>query len=806
MRRLRPALVLALVGLVAGIVGAVGPAKEIATTYSWPPVSTSGSAPSRAWYTPLLLIRQRPETISATLPCEPARSLVDAASPVTVLATARFPRRASGLSITREGKELVIAVGDGVLARVPGSGCPHRLRIDADGWSLEGASQALSGTRHLEAMPIVTGFFSALDLRADGSPSIAVTTAVHAVEPSALQKVAWAIAALALAGALLVVALPVLPRRPPRPSGASLKSIGSRAHPADAVVGSVLLAWWVLSPSFYDDGWVLTRQRMFSASGGFSNYYDTFGANSPLGYWLEWVQHWLAQSTSHLLVLRIPALLSLVGIWLLCRWILARVAHDSSSSRSAGIWVLAAAFLVGALAWGMTLRPEPVTALLTVGVLACCVRFLERGTGAPLAGAALLAPLAITGHHAGVVAFAPLLVISPSVLRWARGHFADALALLVATLALVVVLAFVGADLQQRRADAETYRAFTSTATTWRDEVLRYARLSEFPNATPLRRGSVVLIALAVLAFLLRPRSSPRMLLDLPAAALGLSLVLLIATPSKWAWHFGALIGVMAVAVAAETIRLREEAARSSGWRLRPFLVLGAVALAGAWLWSPRSPWSRLDLRTLDWTLGVESSLPFHGLALVLPFVALAVVGLAGLALHGRLGLRAAPWRAAVWSAPLIAVPAIAFTVGVLVADSARTGSWTLTRQNIAALRGEPDCGLADDVLVGRRLGATGITTLVVPELASYFPCARQPRLDDGIVEAPHIVVSPFAGTSWLSSWETSPFEGLLDLYPLEPLPVADPGDRPQELAVLEVDQRIPGFRLLPPVETEGDG
>lgn len=260
---------------------------------------------------------------------------------MTVLATARYPRRTAGLSITRGGTELVIAVGENVLARVPGSECPRRLRIDADGWSLRGVSQELSG--ELEAMPIVTGFFSALDLRVDGRPSIGVTTAVHAVEPSRLQSAAWVVAALAIIGALLLVALSSLPKRLRRPTAAHVRSIASRAHPADVVVGSVLLAWWALSPSFFDDGWVLTRQRMFSASQGFSNYYDILGANSPLGYWLEWMQHWLAESSSTLLVLRIPVLLGLAGTWLLCRWILARVADEVVASDSAAPWALASA-------------------------------------------------------------------------------------------------------------------------------------------------------------------------------------------------------------------------------------------------------------------------------------------------------------------------------------------------------------------------------------------------------------------------------------------------------------------------------
>jgi len=799
-QRQRPALVLALVGLVAGVVGAVGPATGVATSYSWPPSSVPSVAPNQAWFTPLLLIRHRPDAIRVTLPCGLAPALPNATAPATALATVRHPRQLDGLWVTRREQQLTVAIGEDILARVPVSDCPHQFRIDAGGWSLAGASGTLSGVEELDSTPIVTGLFSALDLRAEGRPSIRVTTAVHAVETTVVQRIAWVVAALAIAAALLLVAAPDLPTWS-RPTGARMRALALHAHPADAAVGGFLLAWWVLSPSFYDDGWVLTRQRMFSASRGFSNYYDTLGANVPLGYWLEWIQHWLSQSSSTLLVLRIPSLLSLVGIWLACRWILARVARDSTSSVSNALWALASMFLVGASAWGMTLRPEPVTALLAVGVLACTVRFLERGTGAPLAGIALLAPLAVTGHHAGVVAFAPLLVASPAVVRWARSHLVDAIALLTAALALVVVLAFIGSDLQQRRADVQTYQTLTSTATTWRDEVLRYARLSEFPNATPLRRGSVVLIALAVLAFLLRRRRSTRTLLDLPASALGASLVLLIATPSKWAWHFGALIGIAAVAVAAETIRLRDEAARSEGWHVRPFLVLGAVSLAGAWLWSPRSPWSRLDLRTLDWTLGIESSFPFHGLALVLPFLALVLAGMIGLT-RGRPWLRRAPWRTAAWSAPLLAVPAIVFTLGVLVADSEKTDSWTLTRQNLAALRGDSDCGLGDDIHVARRLKAAGATTLVLPELVTYFPCATTPRLDDGVVGVPQIIVSSFEGTTWLSSWETSPFEGLIDLYPLEGLAVTDSEDQRLELALLEVDRPIPGTRLLPPVKT----
>ena len=320
MQRPRLALVLALVGLVAGVVGAVGPATGVTTTYSWPPSPVPDATPDKAWFSPLLLIRQRPEAISATFPCGLAPALPNAPAPATALATARHPRQADSLLVTRREQELVFAIGEDILARVPVSECPHQLDLGAGAWTLAGNSGTSSRGGDLDAMPIVTGLFSALDLHAEGSPSIRVTTAVHAMETTVVQKLAWVVAALAIAGALLLVARQGTRRRSRRPMGAGLRSLAARAHPADAVVGGVLLAWWVLSPSFYDDGWVLTRQRMFSASRGFSNYYDTLGANVPLGYWLEWVQHWLAQSSSTLLVLRIPVLLGLAGIWIICRW------------------------------------------------------------------------------------------------------------------------------------------------------------------------------------------------------------------------------------------------------------------------------------------------------------------------------------------------------------------------------------------------------------------------------------------------------------------------------------------------------
>ena len=69
-------LALALGALATAVVGALGPATEVRTTYSWPPAALPGVTPARAWYTPSSR-RHRPETIAARIPCMPGSALAE---------------------------------------------------------------------------------------------------------------------------------------------------------------------------------------------------------------------------------------------------------------------------------------------------------------------------------------------------------------------------------------------------------------------------------------------------------------------------------------------------------------------------------------------------------------------------------------------------------------------------------------------------------------------------------------------------------------------------------------------------------
>ena len=698
------ALALSLAAVAFAAVAAVGPAVEQRATYSWPPPDLPSAQPREQWYAPLPLTRHVPHSLDATVPCGEARALPSAARPFTLVATTR-QRATGGLAVTRSGDRLTFSIGTDEFASldVPAeqgaNACTARLHIEDDNWSLAAPWTAVEGELE-DRLPVVTGFFSGVDLRAGPGPSIAVTTEPFGARPTAVQKAAWILAALLALGALVLATGLGRGRMSGRTVGDSIVSAGKAVRPVDGFVAALLLTWWVVGPVLFDDGWVKVRQTNYDAAGGFSNYYTTLGANLPLDFWLEWLQHWVVASFDTLLVLRLPALGLLAATWVVCRWALARLLATPGPGSTGAEWALGIAFTLGALAWAVTLRPEPVVALLLTGVLACAIRFVERPGAAPLALASALVALALSAHPAGLVSLAPLIVISPRLLAWARAErWLRPATIVLAALALLLVLATVGSDLPQRLDDARLARTVGDAVAGWREELSRY----EFrgAEATTLRRGSVALMLVALLAYLLRAERRSRLPLDLPAASLGVALVLLVPTPSKWAWHFGALAGLVALAVAAEVVRLRRgDASRSV---VRPLIATLAVVLVIGWSWSPRQNWSTgLDLRTYDWMLTIEDRVPLVRLMSASPLLALGAAMIVALAVRGRARARLLPWQFVSWLVPLAVLPLVAFNLAVFVKDAAETPAWSLTRQNLSSLVGRPDCGLAEDLRVAR--------------------------------------------------------------------------------------------------------
>lgn len=757
---------IAFAALVAAFIGALGPATPISTTYSWPPPTLPAATPTTSWYSPLLLASRVPQRLEARIPCDLPRPLTEPNPPTRVLATARSPVRSDGLVVSEERGVLTLQIGGSMLLRRPlaitsqiGADCLHRLIIDDGKWSLDSGTEHAGGD--LERMPVVNGLFSELDLGDSRSrPMISVTTHVHRVSPTNRQTVAWILAvALALASLGLVV---VSASRPGVPSPRRVVRRAIEAlHPVDGLVALALVTWWIVGPTFYDDGWTIARQTAFESAGGFSQYYESFGVNLPIGFWLEWTQQWLTRSTDAMVVLRLPALLCLLATWLLCRWTFAQ-ARCGIGASAAGMYALGVTFVSMAMAWGMTLRQEPAVALLTAGTLACFMKFIETRSTTPLAVVAILTPLAITAHPAGVVALAPALAIAPSLWRWMRANAAVGVAIFVASGALLLTLAFVGSDVVQRGLDAQTLSTYSSTVVDWRNELSRYERLTAGDAAgvgwgPPMRRGAVALMLLATIAFLFRFDRSARPRLDLASRSLVIALLLLVLTPSKWPWHFGALTALVAVAAASESARWRNGSQRLT----RSLVGVGVIVVAALWSWSPRGAWNAIDLRTLDWTLPFETVVPVPALAVTLPLVVL-LFALATGRRRGRSGTDVSSSIAS-WGAPLLAVPLIVFTIGLLVVDAAVTESWSLPRANLTALTGSRDCGLADELVVpalqtAQPLEKSRSLAIAPPSAPGWIPRAPMQALE-------RFALGPTSSRTSSTPWFDLPSKGTLALF-----------------------------------------
>lgn len=201
------ALGAAVLALLAAIVAAVGPARGERAEYTWPPETLPAQSPSDGWYAPLPLLKRVPSSIEVRLPCALAPAL-RSDRPVTVFATARRPETAEALRVMLDGHSLRIRVGKQEVARLPWpGGCPLGVDISDGMLRLPGRVVALR-TAALEDMPIVTGLFTGLDLRAGEPPQVVIRTREYATSSTGRQAVAATLAVVLACVALLLLARP----------------------------------------------------------------------------------------------------------------------------------------------------------------------------------------------------------------------------------------------------------------------------------------------------------------------------------------------------------------------------------------------------------------------------------------------------------------------------------------------------------------------------------------------------------------------------------------------------------------------
>ena len=204
-------------------------------------------------------------------------------------------------------------IGRTVVAEVP-AGRAASCRLGVHSTAAPGRFTCRTGLAvagHSSSPPQIFGLVTELDLGA--KPALAVTVRPYAQDthPSTKQTLLRLLAVALLTAALTVVFQPWRWRwRRIR------RYRGERPSAQDGAVLGVTAAWWLLAPLQVDDGWVRGRQVNSLVSGGFSNYYDDYGANLPLATWYEWIQHFVMTGTDSLGVHRLLSLAFVVATWL----------------------------------------------------------------------------------------------------------------------------------------------------------------------------------------------------------------------------------------------------------------------------------------------------------------------------------------------------------------------------------------------------------------------------------------------------------------------------------------------------------
>lgn len=717
---------LALVTGVLGILVMLAPVIADDPVVSWPP---AGQQPRS---TVLPLSPYRPLQLTATIPCATLYALD--AQPGGGEALRTLPADVG----TAPGEGLVVAAEQGVVTvtasgaevlreAVPSVRCSYQVLADAGGVRVARDGAGIATRTHL-LVPEVAELQTDAVGTATGLSVQLHTDARYQSRPTLLKTAVLVAHGLALA-ALLVLAW----RRWP---GAGSGLVRPRLSWADAVVVAVSLFWVVAGPVNIDDSWYLLMARNAMQSGYLGNVIYQFNVTeNPFVASQYAMQAWGALGGQWSLGwMRLLPLAYGLATYALLR-VLVATALGRVAQRPLVAWAVAAAHLLWWLPYGMTLRPEPLIALGTAGVLVFSELARRRRSVGVFAVAVAVAALTVTASPTGLVAAAPLMVCLPWLWQWWRAESARSrvtAALLVGAAASIVIpVAFadatVGDVLESVAVHRWYYRQYA-----WYEEYLHYADL-----LVPDERGAwgkrlPVLLTLGVLLAVAlgagrRPGTAGRsgQLLGEAAAITALGLVVMALTPTKWVNHFGAVAAPATVLLAAALIRSplpRRVGAATMAIGSAGLVAAVSVAFAGPNLWRPLSDWGQPFGNHLFIDRPYEQSLlaPSLGpLALRNPLLWLAVAAVGWWWLR-RLG----PTRAVLVTATAlgVALMLLVFTIAPL----RQYPGTSVTLMNLRALTGRP-CGLAPavQVLTGVAPGlgpAVGSATLTGDMRATRLP------------------------------------------------------------------------------------
>ncbi|MGH3796463.1 MAG: arabinosyltransferase domain-containing protein [Pseudonocardiaceae bacterium] len=737
-------LLLALTALTAalGVSVPLAPVHAAQPVVSWPP----HGQPARS--TVLPLSPYRPLSLEATIGCAALRELNGAASgsPGTADALRTVPAKAGpaaaqGLRVAVDHRQVVVSASGATILVEPLPPGDCRYQVVADAAGVRVLRNGVLVVDRPELLPPQVA-----ELATDVSPAAAASLTVqlrpddrYASSPTVL-KTALLIAHLLALAAMLVLAIRIWPGRRPRNRPGL---VVPRLSGADAVVLVVSAAWTVLGGVNWDDAWYLLMARNAGEAGYLGNYVYMFNAaENPFVASQYLLAGWGALGNSlfgdgwELLWMRLLPLIYGLATWVLLRVLLATSLGRAGRLRRVA-WLLMVAHLLWWLPYGMMLRPEPLIALCTAGVLVLTELARRRRSLGVLVAATALAALALTVSPTGAVAWAPLVMALPWLAPLLRnglprnglrngllrnhGGVPDVMAVLVAAVAtsIVVPVAFADASLGEVLDAAVTHNWYYLTYS-WYQEIIHYNDLLELGDTgvwgrrAPVVLTMVVLVLAAVGSGRRRGVGDPlhRLLLGSTITA-AVALALIAATPTKWVNHFGALGAIGAVVFTAALCRSplpRRAGPTATGAAVLTVAVAAALVYAGPNLWRPFSDWGQPfgDHRLANGT-PYEISLMAPHLGSIYLHNPLVWVVVAALLATGIAWWRRRGGRTELTTDRGLLLIASGLSVALLlsvfvVAPIGQYPGWTVALANLQALSGRP-CGLANAVQV---LAATG--------------------------------------------------------------------------------------------------
>ncbi|HUB56024.1 MAG TPA: arabinosyltransferase domain-containing protein [Mycobacterium sp.] len=722
------------IAVVAGIAGVLLcalvpllPVKQTTATILWPQGLTDGhvtdvTAP---------LVSGAPRALDISIPCTAIATLpADGGLVLSTLPVNGFETGKAGLFVRANKDAVVVAFRDTVAAVAPRSavaaGACSVLHVWADvggaGADFVGIPGA-TGKLAPEKKPAVGGIFT--DLKVAPQPGLSARIDVDTrfiVSPTMLKRAVLALGGLSVLAA--IAALAVLDRRSGRRAPRNWRHLlhaGLATSLADAGVISTLLLWHVIGATSSDDGYNLTMARVSGQAGYFANYYRFFGATEAPFDWYDAVLAHLAAVSTAGVWMRLPATLAGIGCWLIIsRYMLRRLgpARGGLAANRVAVWTAGAVFLAAWLPFNNGLRPEPLIAFGVVLTWVLVEIAIATRRLVPAAVAIIVAMLTATLAPQGLIAIAPLLTGAREIARIimrrrATDGLLAPLAVLAASLSAITLVVF-RAQTLATVAESARIKYKVGPTIAWYQDFLRYYFLTVENNAegSMTRRFAVLIMLLCLfgmLVILLRRGKVPG-LASGPAWRLigtcAIGLLLLHATPTKWAIQFGAFAGLAGALGAVTAFALARIGLHN---RRNLTLYVTALLFMLAWATSGINGWFYVNNYGVPW-YDIQPVIASHPVTSM--FLALSIAtGLLAAWQHFRMDyaghteVKDSRRNRVLASTPLLVVAVImVFGEVASLAKGAvvRYPLYTTGKANFAAIvsgLSPTSCAMADDVL-----------------------------------------------------------------------------------------------------------